>query len=384
MLLLVAFSTLSGFAAGAGDGTRPGSYGRMVPLNLVVKSAVKGPLVLTVQPAGVSPAVGDGFPMSRIHFAKISGAGVGDRVWVSALDGAVIEELDANEVARGGGVWTMELRGTGFKVHVVKSAKSRLEFVIDKILLPAFNREPESIIVKDDNQPIYALPPDSPVRELSLSVVRISISPPGAGAALRCTGFLIGLDEVLTNSHCIDTSELCRASVVAFGVADTGPGSPSEPVEQIRCSAIVGWPDQLDFTVIRLARKPQRDWGRLVLSTQTPCVNDAPAGCTQFGKLALIHQYNGEGKQVSMVTCEIATISTSDRAALGSQRFGHSCNTSRMSSGSPIIDLKSKTVIGLHYAGAEQDVCTDCFNQATMASAILQRFAIWPPNARPN
>lgn len=328
--------------------------------------------------------------MTRLHISNIDRISADDfDVRILSTVGEVLEQFTASEFSRRQAFWTAELPGTSFKIVVTAGAQDKIKFSVDRMLLPGFRRQPESIVGKDDNKPIYELPSDSPIRTLARSVVQVllvSVSPDDTRQQIGqwCTGFMVDQDRVMTAAHCIATSDECDSAMVAFGVAATSSTSPISPVEQIGCKRIIGVSPAdpssatgLDVTVFEIERTPAEQWGALTLRPIPLCRGGSTTGCGSAPKLALISQYKGEGKQVSMDTCHQVVPTGKDADKVTSVHFAHSCNTVRSSSGAPIIDLASGQVVGLHVEGAEQDICTTCFNLASMASAIKTKVDTW-------
>jgi hypothetical protein len=211
--------------------------------------------------------------------------------------------------------------------------------------------------------------------EAEFRVCYITYGVPG-GAKAYGTGFLIGIDLVMTNAHVIEYACTPKIPFILSGDAiEVGFDfrTPTSLIE--RCTlATSGWlvasdPDVkldgsrgLDYAILRLASK----------------MGDAPLGATSGAAkrgyfrtevhdpdkreplLILQHPFDAMAGQPSPMRLTIGFVTGTDETDIR-----HTANTLRGSSGAPIFNANCE-VIGVHYWGDET------FNAAKKMEAIMQ------------
>jgi len=146
-----------------------------------------------------------------------------------------------------------------------------------------------------------------------------------------------------------------RSALVDFDY-DSSRASPST----LRLTEIVAKDPELDFALLRLA-EPSGRWP-LRLESREPSEDQA---------LLIIQHPAGEPKQVSVLDCRVSGAQITGLTTKLTD-FGHLCDTLGGSSGSPVQDIKSGTVIGLHHLGFRSGHA-DPVNQAVKIGLIIQR-----------
>lgn len=190
------------------------------------------------------------------------------------------------------------------------------------------------------NEPIVKYGVDSPAVRLGRPIGRLDILFED-GRTGFCTAFLVDDQHILTNHHCVpgmdapaDGSGVSAAQFVAGYIA---PGR-SEGVDRYTVSPeIVETSRALDYTVLRVFGDPASRYGTLALTAETP--EDA-----EF--LWVIGHPKGQVMHISREGCAAASPAIS-----GEGKLMHSCDTLGGNSGSPVIRLSDKRVVGLHHAG---------------------------------
>ncbi len=153
-----------------------------------------------------------------------------------------------------------------------------------------------------------------------------------------CSGFLISEDRFVTNEHCVSSPDLCEHAVALFGYERKADGSEGWEREA-RCLQVIDFNSSLDFAVLRLEGEPGRVFGFVKLARRLPVAREP---------LYVIQHPGGGPKMISQAECAVRTIRAEGYA--GDTDFGHTCDTARGSSGSPVFD-RMHQVIGIHHRG---------------------------------
>jgi hypothetical protein len=174
------------------------------------------------------------------------------------------------------------------------------------------------------------------------------------GGQYLCTGFLIAGDLIMTNHHCMKTQTEAASAQIDFDYDRAG----SHPLT-ITVKELVFADSDLDFAVHRLKKNPNRAFLKM-----------ADSEIRDDESLLIIQHPAGEPKQISEKDCKVSgpTISGVSSALTD---FGHLCDTLGGSSGSPVIDLNSKVVVGLHHLGF-LPTSDKLVNQAVKMGPILK------------
>lgn len=172
-----------------------------------------------------------------------------------------------------------------------------------------------------------------PVRELGSFVGKV-ILPKGPTRynESRCTGFLISENILMTNHHCIPTGLDARDVTVLF----TGLDGKQEMID---CSTFIGNNQKLDFALLKCIGAPGEVFGVAKLGQDPAKEGD---------KIFVIQQ-----------NCDFYLKGPCDptqKIALGlvkkvEDEIFHDADTLGGSSGSPVFNLDTKKVVGLHHAG---------------------------------
>jgi parallel beta-helix repeat protein len=216
----------------------------------------------------------------------------------------------------------------------------------------------EQAIGDYQNEPIITYGENSPIVRLGKPIGRLDMLFEG-GKTGFCTAFIVDDMHIVTNHHCIPgmdgdpsgaTSGVQAAQFVAGFIK---PGN-SQGVDRFTVSPqIVETSRELDYTVLRVFGNPSTKYGRLELAAADP--EDS-----EF--LWIIGHPQGQSQHISREGCAAAIPAISDEGKLM-----HSCDTLGGNSGSPVIRLSDKRVIGLHHAGDSRTG----FNMAIPMTRIL-------------
>ena len=230
----------------------------------------------------------------------------------------------------GSDFWSDEVPGDAAKVEVFSLMEvPTLKLTIDRIVV---SRKPSIVksLTVHKLKDIDKAPPE--VQQWGRSVARLLFVGDGNGQFL-CTGFLVAADLFLTNNHCINTPSEMSSGLAEFDYDREGV----TPVT-LRFKEIVTTNRELDFTLLRLST----DSGRQPFTFDTSVGENRP--------LVIIEHPAGRPKQVSIDNCQVFGAQVAGITPALTD-FGHGCDTLGGSSGSPVLDLGSGKVLGLHHLG---------------------------------
>jgi len=273
------------------------------------------------------------------------------------LQGTEVEKFDTKSVmARAGDFWSDEIHGRGARVELwTDDDPTGFDVVVDQYAYRTEVSFPQAIFGKDDRLPIGSAPRG--VQGWGGPVARLRFMVSGAGQAL-CTGFLVTDDWLLTNEHCLRTSSELLSAVVEFGF-ETYASSP----DRFRVDGFVVPPNaELDYSLVRLAGRPGLKYGKATLARAEDL--------SERMALVIVQHPAGQPKQVSIEDCVVAGAHRRGRGEALTD-FGHQCDTLGGSSGSPIFEFGTGTVVGLHHLGFTEG-SPDPVNQGVYVSLILR------------
>ncbi|MFT6068324.1 MAG: V8-like Glu-specific endopeptidase [Bacteriovoracaceae bacterium] len=190
-----------------------------------------------------------------------------------------------------------------------------------------------SIIVGDLGwKEISSLSSNSAIRQAGKSVADIDL--PAMGS--RCTGFLISENILMTNHHCIPTSSHARGVTAVFNHVK---GVSKSSHRKYDCSTFIGNNSKLDYALLKCNGFPGRTYG--------------------FVELDDSQMNRGDDIYIVQQNCDYYSDRDCDytkKYSLGSisnvaDEYTHNADTLGGSSGSPVFDKESNTVIAIHHAG---------------------------------
>ncbi|WGW02673.1 right-handed parallel beta-helix repeat-containing protein [Tropicibacter oceani] len=208
------------------------------------------------------------------------------------------------------------------------------------------------------NEPIIEYGENSPAVRLGRPIGRLDTLYAN-GQTGFCTAFIVDDKHIVTNHHCIpgmdgDPSGADSGIQAAQFVAGYIQPGRSAGVDKYSVSPqIVETNRGLDYTVLRVFGNPSEKYGIMELAAADP--EDA-----EF--LWIIGHPQGQSQHISREGCAAASPAISEEGKLI-----HSCDTLQGNSGSPVIRISDKRVIGLHHAGDNRTG----FNMAIPMTRIL-------------
>jgi hypothetical protein len=276
-----------------------------------------------------------GFGMLRIGFRVDTDTPTGWSVRVrDAVLGATLEQITIGPKPLR--VWTDDVPPHGAYVELVHpSDQAHGTIQIERIDCAVSRGYDQAIVGVNGLVNLVELGPAYQwLKDLGRSVARLRFSTPTGEAT--CTGFLVSPAVLMTNQHCINTEEEAASLIAEFGYDTPGAG-----VDRVRGESIVDISVPRDYSLVRLAGNPGAKWGVLTFADNSP-MPGLP--------LVIVEHPLGGYKQVSLEHCGVVEV---NRLGAGNMPtdFAHGCDTLSGSSGSPVIDLGSQKVIGLHHFG---------------------------------
>lgn len=238
--------------------------------------------------------------------------------------------------------WSYEVPGNQAIVEVLSTYRdNRMQVIIDAITITEPPRVPVSITPPKNQMIDIAKEPDPERKNWAKSVAKLKFI--ADDKTYNCTGFLISANLLITNKHCLQNDVEWRSTQVLFDYA-TGESTKSScftelvtPCDEPDCK-------NLDYAIFRLELTPP---GRVPLQL------DSETQLNIGRDLLIIQHPGGELKQISVLDCKV--VPTPPGVQILPNDFVHLCDTKGGSSGSGVIDKKSKKVIGLHHLGWDED-----------------------------
>jgi hypothetical protein len=170
-----------------------------------------------------------------------------------------------------------------------------------------------------------------------------------------CTGFLVATDLLMTNRHCVRSQSEMRSAIVNFDYDGKARSIKARFLELLQ------FDEELDFVLLRISPIPQHPFLKLVNMRELP----------DNQNLLVIEHPAGDVKKVSKFGCVVRGAHVSgllDRET----DFGHRCDTMGGSSGSPVLNVATGEVVGLHHLGFEGND-PQLVNQAVYIGLILDK-----------
>ena len=207
-------------------------------------------------------------------------------------------------------------------------------------------------------QPLLEFTPnrDHPYYGLSLPITFIRFVKASDGTDSNCTGFLLTPELLLTNQHCISESWQLASAKVEFNYEPSPPRKETFKILKIEMQD-----GPLDFSLLRLKRSAM-NWPTVKIGGNPHAVQQS---------LILIGHPNRSFKTISIVDCKVEHLRPPDRPDRPND-FYHLCDTEGGESGSPVIDVATGRVVGVHYYGISS-TSNNGRNLAVNINAILEK-----------
>lgn len=273
----------------------------------------------------------------RLHFdRKPLGASPAWRLVVRSSTGAAVETIErTSPIAAGKEFWTAAVPGSTAKVELtVEGDLNATGLVLDRYAVDTTEAKQQGTVGPDQKIPIGQA--NAAIQRWGHPVARLLIGTQ-EGALGYCTGFTLNDTLVMTNQHCIANADEARITTVEFGF-DANAAQP----DRYAVTALEAVDPSLDFAIVRTSGSPGTKHGHVTLDPQRAITRDLA--------LVVVQHPSGLPKMASIADC---TVKAPSLVGVGAREtdFGHGCDTLPGSSGSPISDSTSGSVVGLHHLG---------------------------------
>lgn len=189
-----------------------------------------------------------------------------------------------------------------------------------------------------------------PIGRLDLLVKRN-----GKQGVSLCTGWVISVDYIMTNHHCIPgkSGKVLKASLLMNYLEE---GKTSGTQRFVVETQPVETSSDLDYSIVRVRGNPGAKYGIIPMQARDPHPDE---------ELFVIQHPAGKAKRLTRRNCR------ADNETERPEELRHFCDTLGGSSGSPVFSDNDMSLVGLHFAGIEKKV-----NFAKRMTAILQNSPI--------
>lgn len=287
----------------------------------------------------------------RLHFIRLN-EDAADGTWeIRVLQNGEVKSQTTNAELATGSYWSDEYVGSSLRVELHSTtADNPIKIQIADVAVRKM--APSRLSITGENQLVPITRHAAWVQNLGKSIARLRFVADD-GEIYSCTAFLVSPNLMLTNQHCIAGRTELESALVDFDF-----DSKIAETFDTRLSTIVASDYELDYSLVELVNVVDR----------TPLTFDESTAKTGQ-ELLIIQHPGGEPKQVSVDDCAVGEQSVKGRSDEQSD-FEHLCDTETGSSGSPVIDWNSRSVVGLHHLGFEEDN-NNLLNRAVHITLIL-------------
>jgi V8-like Glu-specific endopeptidase len=293
----------------------------------------------------------------RVHFSNIVDHSNGAyEVALTNIDNHIDQRIPSAEFSKSGERWSNYIWGSYALVQIRATGNKGADGLTFSIDSYAYQRDGGKVLslVADALEPAFNYYDVAGVKSAARSVARLTFI--RNDATWVCSGFLVGVNTLITNQHCLSTTADCNSALALFGYEyGVDPSNKSVTLahgEQFGCVAVAPASNGLDLSAVTLEGTPGDDahWGHLTIATSaTPGPNPPTAPA-----LWIIEYPQGQPKQISRVQCVVSTNSAPPSLGGHQIAFGHTCDTMNGSSGSPVLNSELK-VVGVHFLGFVKD-----------------------------
>lgn len=286
-----------------------------------------------VDPGESHSLLAGGGPYLRVKVRLADGVPPGPwSVDILDADGRVWDSIPSASLRDG--LWTSQVWGRELAVRVPQHGG---RIVIERRLLLVTPLPVQNVIPRgsDPNFRPADSYPNPGVRAAARAVVHLRMM--HGDVEKPCTGLFLAATLILTNEHCVPTSDVARQVTVLVGY-DSSDARP----QVLKAVDLLASDFGLDYAVIRLAAPPSHSIRTVPWRSSGPVLQEP---------VVVVQHPNGEPLQVADdEDCYISEARTNGRSS-GPVDFGHRCDTMDGSSGSLVLALRDLRVVGIHHWG---------------------------------
>lgn len=301
----------------------------------------------------------------RLHF-KIESPAQSPAWRVRVLDRNLTEVWAyRGNSAEGDDFWSDEISGNVATVEVFSDViNSTLRLFIDRVAESRPTSTDLAITYPDQRVRMRDQPAQT--QAMGKAVARLRFISDDDGKQYYCTGFLVSPSLLLTNNHCIRSDSEMRSALADFDFRRDGV-----PPKTVRFRELLVTNGALDYTLLRLHTP-------FAVSEREPLPWDITSPASESRALLIIQHPAGEIQQLSILDCRVRGAQVNGVTPTLTD-FGHLCDTLGGSSGSPVQDITSKKVIGLHHLGFLPNA-PRLINQAVHIKLVFEHIRLARPD----
>jgi V8-like Glu-specific endopeptidase len=262
-------------------------------------------------------------------------------------------------------LWTGAVRGGGKSVIVKRErADAQCPTVrITGLIIDTIQSSPSSINKPDDLKPYLDQKNQWPtgMADWASAIARIRYVSDDDGLGYFCTGFLVTPRLMLTNEHCLSSEREAQSAELDFDY-----DRESAHAQTVRVKTLVRASVGLDYALVELESATKRTPLTMAAIGLAKSAGDKPP------TLVIVQHPSGKIKHASIVDCITLVVDVPGLTSSPTD-FEHRCDTEGGSSGSPVHQLPSGFVVGLHHWGKPQEGAGE--NQAVKIVDVLNDLA---------
>jgi len=309
----------------------------------------------------------------RVHFSEFDLA-PGDKLVISSPTGSEQHVYTGRGPKGRGEFWARSIDGDVALITLQARGRGGNGYVVDEIgegFAPdaATEAVPEAICGTDGRQDVACFGPA--VTTALLPVARLQFRD-GAFLAF-CTAWMVdgsNANTAITNNHCLQNQADVDTAELTFNYQrKTCGGTVNTTQFKFDGAQFLQTDAGLDYTLFTVAGDPVGSGaGELIATSAEP----------QPGQRIAVPQHGGGNQKrigvfedaAHTLPCDISSVHIDVSGYTSLSQFSYACDTEGGSSGSPVVDVATRRVIGLHHLG--NVTASPCTNGATHMTPICQ------------
>jgi hypothetical protein len=305
----------------------------------------------------------------RVHFSEFDLA-PGDRLVISNLTGSEQYEYTARGPKGRGEFWAHSIDGEVAVITLQAKGRGGNGYTIDEVG-EGFAPEatPEVVCGTDGRQDVACF--GAAVSTALLPVARLLFQD---GAFLAyCTTWMVdgsNANTAITNNHCLQNQADVDTAELTFNYQRKSCGGTVNTTQyKFDGAQFLKTNAALDYTLFTVAGDPVGLGAGELIATSADAAPKQRIAVPQHG--------GGNVKKIGVfedaahtLPCDITSVHIDVSGYAPSSQFSYACDTEGGSSGSPVADVATRRVIGLHHLG--NVTLSPCTNGATHMTPICQ------------